>query len=71
MDDNPDRIEALDRAALVRDILHRIDDELIRLECIPHLTAEDVNVLSMAKGFAHRARVALEKLGVEDRESKS
>lgn len=59
---NPDRTEAIDRASLVRDMLHRIDDELSRLECIPHLTSEDVNSLSMAKGFAQRARVALEKL---------
>lgn len=57
-----DRAEALDRAAGCARILERIEEELLRLECIPHLTAEDGSKLSMAKGFTQRARRALEGL---------
>jgi hypothetical protein len=57
-----DRREAYNRAQVVRSILERCHAELLALQCIPHLTADDVNELGAAKGFAERALLALGRL---------
>lgn len=54
--------ETYDRARCVRSILERCHAELLALQCMPHLTADDVNELGAAKGFAERAVLALGKL---------
>jgi hypothetical protein len=54
-------LETRDRARVVKYMLDRIGAELERLETIAHLGAEDVNALSMAKGFVERAELALSR----------
>jgi hypothetical protein len=59
---NEDRKEAYNRAGVVRTILERCHAELLALQCIPHLTADDVNELGAAKGFVERAMLAIGRL---------
>jgi hypothetical protein len=56
-----DRREARDRTRAVHSILERCTQELSLLEAVPHLSVEEVNGLSAAKGFCERARSALER----------
>lgn len=59
---NEDRKETYNRAGVVRTILERCHAELLALQCIPHLTADDVNELGAAKGFVERAMLAIGRL---------
>lgn len=57
--DDVDRAEARDRARTVSHILERCTQELERLENIPHLSTDELEAMSMAKGFCARAMRAL------------
>ena len=56
-----DRREALERGRTVARILARCLAELVLLERIAHLNADEVNGLSAAKGYVERAELALER----------
>ena len=58
-EETADRIELAERARTVVRILERCEEELARLELVPHSGAGDVNAISMAKGYTQRARSAL------------
>ncbi len=58
-EESEDRIEVRARARTVDRILERCEEELSRLELVPHTGAGDVNAISMAKGYTQRARAAL------------
>lgn len=53
------RREARERAEQCARILETVAEELARLEEIPHITAEDLDAFSTAKGFAQRAGAVL------------
>lgn len=55
-----DRLECRDRAQTVLSVLERCSAELARLECVPNLTAGEVNAIGAARGFVDRASLALE-----------
>ena len=53
------RREARERAEQCSRILETIAEELARLEEIKHMTQEDLEAFSMAKGFVQRAHAVL------------
>jgi hypothetical protein len=57
------RKEARERGAQCAHVLETVAEELARLELIAHITTDDLEAFSMAKGFVQRARAVLEARG--------
>ncbi len=56
------REEARERSHAVAALLARCSEELLRIEAIPGMDAEELNMVSMAKGYVQRAESALKRI---------